>query len=463
MTRHRVTLLLSLAVVSFHSGRALGQSECHEWCSGAYTAINGSVSSLTVWDPDGVGPSPELLIAGGIFSAAGGTPCANIAAWDGEHWQPLGAGVSGATSPYSSTAVYALGSFQGDLVAGGTFDHAGGSPARGVARWDGSGWHPLDAGVDGLVTSIAVYGNTLLVGGQFSSAGGSPAANLAGWDGSTWHAVASSMWGHNNQSVVNAIVPGSNGFFVAGYFTAIDGTPLNNIAEWNGAAWLPLGSGIGSAGEVVYALAMHSGRLVTGGYFSVAGGIACGSVAEWDGAGWQSIGTGVGARTNISGTIFPGAVQTLVLSGDDLYAGANFSHMDGVLCNGIARWNDTAWTPLESGFPGRPEVGVGGTVAALAVFRDQVVAGGSLQSAAGRESVGIARWGTCTNCCDGVDFNRDGLHPDTADVDDFLSVFSGGLCSTGTCGDTDFDNDGLFPDTLDIDSLLSVFSGGQCL
>lgn len=65
--------------------------------------------------------------------------------------------------------------------------------------------------------------------------------------------------------------------------------------------------------------------------------------------------------------------------------------------------------------------------------------------------------------CDSIDFNRDGLYPDTADIDDLLSVFSGGPCSTGTCADTDFNNDGLFPDTADIDSLLSVFSGGACL
>ncbi|HEX2838415.1 MAG TPA: hypothetical protein VHN77_09840 [Phycisphaerales bacterium] len=65
--------------------------------------------------------------------------------------------------------------------------------------------------------------------------------------------------------------------------------------------------------------------------------------------------------------------------------------------------------------------------------------------------------------CDAIDYNGDGLFPDTADIDDFLSVFSGGVCSTGTCGDIDFNNDGLFPDTLDIDSLLSVFSGGACL
>jgi hypothetical protein len=68
--------------------------------------------------------------------------------------------------------------------------------------------------------------------------------------------------------------------------------------------------------------------------------------------------------------------------------------------------------------------------------------------------------------CDGIDFNNDGLFPDTADIDDFLSVFSGGPCSTNPvpgCNDIDFNNDGLFPDTTDIDSMLSVFSGGACL
>ncbi len=64
--------------------------------------------------------------------------------------------------------------------------------------------------------------------------------------------------------------------------------------------------------------------------------------------------------------------------------------------------------------------------------------------------------------CDAIDFNQDGLYPDTADIDDFLSVFSGGPCSTGTCSDIDFNNDSLFPDTADIDALLSVFSGGPC-
>jgi hypothetical protein len=66
--------------------------------------------------------------------------------------------------------------------------------------------------------------------------------------------------------------------------------------------------------------------------------------------------------------------------------------------------------------------------------------------------------------CDSIDFNNDGLFPDTQDIEDFLLVFAGGACSNDpNCGDIDFNNDGLTPDTLDVESLLSVFAGGACL
>ncbi|HYF14866.1 MAG TPA: hypothetical protein VD971_07330, partial [Phycisphaerales bacterium] len=60
-------------------------------------------------------------------------------------------------------------------------------------------------------------------------------------------------------------------------------------------------------------------------------------------------------------------------------------------------------------------------------------------------------------------FNGDGLFPDNQDLQDFLDVFGGGACSTGTCGDLDFNNDGLFPDNLDLEAFFSVFGGGPCL
>ncbi len=67
--------------------------------------------------------------------------------------------------------------------------------------------------------------------------------------------------------------------------------------------------------------------------------------------------------------------------------------------------------------------------------------------------------------CDSIDFNGDGLFPDTQDITDFITVFGGGACPTGPgqCGDIDFNNDGLFPDTQDIATFISVFGGGACL
>jgi fibronectin-binding autotransporter adhesin len=69
--------------------------------------------------------------------------------------------------------------------------------------------------------------------------------------------------------------------------------------------------------------------------------------------------------------------------------------------------------------------------------------------------------------CDSVDFNNDGLFPDSTDLDDFIAVLSGGptQCSTFPtpgCSDVDFNNDGLFPDSSDLDSFLRRLSGGPC-
>ncbi|HEX2837557.1 MAG TPA: hypothetical protein VHN77_05470 [Phycisphaerales bacterium] len=146
-------------------------------------------------------------------------------------------------------------------------------------------------------------------------------------------------------------------------------------------------------------------------------------------------------------------------------------------CNGTATLTATG----NAGFAPSLAVYNGGTCAATymacvdasgttATLNFPVTQGNSYAIRVGGNANGLTGTGTlsisCTPSgptCDSVDFNGDGLFPDTADIDDFLSVFSGGSCSTGTCGDTDFNNDGLFPDTLDIDALLSVFSGGPCL
>ncbi|MFO0831297.1 MAG: M36 family metallopeptidase [Phycisphaerales bacterium] len=142
----------------------------------------------------------------------------------------------------------------------------------------------------------------------------------------------------------------------------------------------------------------------------------------------------------------------------------------------ISNNNGTTWTPFESVPSGAAaqnswvlvsrtlsSVGIAGTNQMKMRFKADDTTTASIVEAA-VDDMRIFRY-TCESgpVCDTIDFNGDSLYPDTADIDDFLSVFSGGPCSTGSCGDIDFNNDGLFPDTSDIDSLLSVFSGGACL
>jgi trimeric autotransporter adhesin len=79
-----------------------------------------------------------------------------------------------------------------DLYVGGDFRIAGGRLARGVARWDGRHWHPLGAGVEGLVRAMTLFQGELYVGGGFQEAGGEAIAHLTRWDGSRWAAVG---WG----------------------------------------------------------------------------------------------------------------------------------------------------------------------------------------------------------------------------------------------------------------------------
>src|SRR5688572_26733243 len=141
-------------------------------------AVGGTVHAVTV---DGSGN----VCVGGVFSRAGGAPANNIAKWNGSSWSALGAGMDG--------PVYALAMFGGDLYAGGNFTTAGGSPANYIAKWDGSNWTAVGSGMDSAVLALTVSGSDLYAGGAFTAAGENPANRIAKWDGSRWSTLGSGM------------------------------------------------------------------------------------------------------------------------------------------------------------------------------------------------------------------------------------------------------------------------------
>src|SRR5262249_25769544 len=74
--------------------------------------------------------------------------------------------------------VWALATYNGDIVAGGDFRHSDSALATHVARWDGEAWQPLGGGVTNspsewaVVQALLPCGNDLVAGGSFRTAGG---------------------------------------------------------------------------------------------------------------------------------------------------------------------------------------------------------------------------------------------------------------------------------------------------
>jgi len=137
-------------------------------------------------------------------------------------------------------SVRALAFYHGELIVGGAFDSSGTTILDGTARWDGSKWQPLGAGLaNGAVLSMTVYNNELIVAGSFTTIGGQAIKNIAKWNGSAWSAVGGSNTGGGANGIRDMYVH-QNELYVCGDFTQLGGVPARFVAKWNGSQWIPL-------------------------------------------------------------------------------------------------------------------------------------------------------------------------------------------------------------------------------
>ena len=304
--------------------------------------VNGTVSAMTYWDPDGPGPRTSLLVVGGSFTFAGKERTNNIAYWDplADRWSPLGSGLTGGSAPQSVRSLAVLPT--GELVAGGRFTTAGGLPASNIAKWNGVGWSPLGTGTSAGGFSAAVQcmlvkpTGELIAGGEFTFAGGVSALRIARWDGTSWSGLGSGASSPNNLLNIRTLGLLANGnLVVGGQFTAIGGVSANNVASLNGAVWSALGGGTPS--YVSTLVVLGNGDLVVGGGFSH-------SLARWDGAAWSVLGGGVSSMVQGS---WVGALAEQ--PGGGLLVGGSFDHAGSLPANSVARWDGANWSTFGAG------------------------------------------------------------------------------------------------------------------
>ncbi|HUX00211.1 MAG TPA: hypothetical protein VMY35_04460 [Phycisphaerae bacterium] len=181
----------------------------------------------SVYEHDG------LLYAGGHFTVAGGQEgIHHIARWDGENWSSA---VGGGQLAANSWNIRCMTLYNGEIILAGRKLFLPGEPTweSCIAKISGGSFAHIDSKwtdpqryIQGAL-ALAVYNGDLYVGGQLKDIGGAEVPEvrrgLARWDGTTWHPV---------DAIGNVIVQGLcvwDGKLIVSY--------SGLIKTWDGSDW----------------------------------------------------------------------------------------------------------------------------------------------------------------------------------------------------------------------------------
>jgi len=351
------------------------------------------------------------LIATGQFDTVGGNiPANNIAAWDGTSWSTLGSGISLSSSSIigHTTTINAMTVYNGDLYVAGTFDTAGGVPVNCIAKWDGTTWSPVGSGIklhleNDQAFAMAVFNNALYVGGRFDTVGGIPATNIAKWDGSSWSAVAAGLGVARNtvfadSDAVISLAVYNNMLVAGGGFTNASGLSVNNIAAWNGSTWSALGNGVNGG---VQSIANYQNDLYTS-LINTNAGQSTYFISKWDGSSWSNVVGGPGTGTNYYGYL----LDLFPFDGKLLGAGSfSIVNNNDTFTTGIAQWDGSTWSPFLS----LTDAGTG--YYQMMVYNNYLYASGEFMHAGTTSALNIAEYTCATDGISEITKNHVSIYP----------------------------------------------------
>jgi hypothetical protein len=346
-------------------------------------ALNGDVVAMST-------ELPGQLLAAGTFTHAGGvTGADHLASWNGTSWSAVGPPAS------FGGAVRALAVAGGKIYAGGVFTNAGGNgDADFLAVYDGVSWQPFctstnaSPSFNGNITALQVIGGDLYVGGAFQDGAGIAAAdylircNLASGVASSTNTDAV----HNFSGAVYALTSDSSGhLFAGGQFINLESTPASDhIAMFDGT-WHSLGTGPApcdcAVDDYVRSLADDGTNLYIGADSVDVGGIArADHVVRWNGTSWSAVGANAAGTDGYLPAVT--SIDALFTSGSHVYASGNWLDVGGdPTADYLADFDGTAWHPVSSN--GAGDGALAGKGESFAMFGGVLHVGGIFTKAGG--------------------------------------------------------------------------------
>lgn len=207
-----------------------------KWNGSTWTAIGPNYAFV----PQGVSLNKMCVYRGnlyviGWFQDTSGNFC-RMAKWNGSTWYFY---------TNSFTNVFAFNDlvvYQDKLYVAGLFSMPG--MKCGIMSWNDTVWSGVGGGVQAIVNpnpeiiEFAIHNNKLFCVGNFEQLGGTPAGGLASWDGTNWCGY-DTYFAINNQDVgATNIVFYRDTLYVGGGFETVDGDSIKYIAQWNGGTFV---------------------------------------------------------------------------------------------------------------------------------------------------------------------------------------------------------------------------------
>jgi hypothetical protein len=413
----------------FASANGVAANGVAKWTGSQWSGLGSGVSGgnvlcMTVFN-DGSG---DALYVGGNFTSAGGGGANHVAKWNGSSWSPVGAGF---TDNVYTLCVFDDGTGPALYAGGGFVSPFGGHGF--LAKWTGTTWAVI-GNVNSEVSALAVFndgdGAALYVGGYFTNTGTIAVSNIAKWTGSQWFALGAGL-----TDAVSSMCVFNDG---SGPALAVGG--VYHVYKWTQAGWSTMGSAFSTYVNTLAVFddgtgpALHAGGGLNAGPF----GTSSGYVSKWDGA--SSWGASI-APANL-----PVGVLGVFNDGiSALYAGGAFTNIGNLSAVHIARWAcpipvngscctiNTCTITTQASCAGTWTSG--GTCAGAAPCGRHCGSAdfncdNDVGTDADIEAFFTCLAGTCPAlpCDSNADFNGDGDVGTDSDIEAFFRVLAGGTC-----------------------------------